>query len=174
MAAKKVIQAKQFIADVRSGFTDEDLCEKYKLTESDLPRLFKKLIQAKGMTAEELENRTIAQTDPTMRYRHLTRSYSLFSIPVYDTEDLELEGWITDITEKGLQMTGIPAEEGQTRSLLIRADEFHDIFPFAFDAKCKWVHTDETNETLVGFEITDITETGMQELRKLIQLLTIT
>ena len=84
-----------------------------------------------------------------------------------------MEGWITDITEEGLQLTGMPAEVGQSRSLLIRADEFHDIFPFAFDAKCKWVHTDDVNETLVGFEIVDISETGLEELRKLIQLLTI-
>ncbi len=173
MAPKKIIQAKQFIADVRNGFNDHQLCDKYHLTESDLPRLFKKLIQAKGLTQEDLDHRVIAESDLTMRYRHLTRSYSLFSIPVYDTEDLELEGWITDITEEGLQLTGMPAEVGQSRSLLIRADEFHDIFPFAFDAKCKWVHTDDANETLVGFEIVDISETGLEELRKLIQLLTI-
>ena len=92
----------------------------------------------------------------------------LYTIPIA----WNMEAWILDITEKGLQLTGLLAEVGQYRSLLIRADEFHDIFPFAFDALCKWVEY-EDGENGVGFEIVDISETGLNELRKLIRLLTI-
>ena len=78
MTPKKIIQAKQFIADVRSGFNDDQLCDKYHLTESDLPCLFKKLIQAKGLTQEDLDNRVIAESDLTMRVQ--TPHQKLFSV----------------------------------------------------------------------------------------------
>ncbi len=173
MGPKKSIPVKRFLADFHKGVSEVELCKTYALTSRDLKRLFQKLLEVKAITQDHLDKRVELTDTSGVHTRDATRSYSLFSIPVYDTENLELEGWIEDITRKGLQVSGMGAIEGQSRSLLIRADEFHDIYPFAFDALCRWVKKDEDNNTVVGFEIVDISDTGIKELEKLIQILTI-
>ncbi len=173
MPSKRTIPAKEFLSDLRRGLSDKQLKEKYAISEAGLQRIFHKLLQAKAISPHELEGRIGVDLAVGSHYRQATRGYLLFTIPVYDTEALEKEGWILDITEKGLQLNGIEAEVGQTKSLLIRADEFHDIYPFAFDAVCRWINAGDDQEG-IGFEITDISETGLNELRKLLKLLTIT
>ncbi len=51
------INAKQFLADLRSGFDDEMLMIKYGLLPRQLQRAFRKMIEAKLITALELSNR---------------------------------------------------------------------------------------------------------------------
>jgi hypothetical protein len=174
MKETRSIRAKEIIEDIRSGVSDEDLMQKYNLSPKSLNKVFTKLLDAQALQPEDFYFRGSYMDEQTGDLREMMRSYSVFSIPVYDTEDLELEGWIVDITERGLQIAGIAAQIGESRTLLIRADEFSDIYPFAFDAVCRWVHAgNDQSEPSVGFEITDMSETGLMELRKLIQLLTI-
>lgn len=55
--AKKRINAKEFVQDVRSELSDLDLMLKYDLNDDDLSALFKKLIAAKMLTEDDLRER---------------------------------------------------------------------------------------------------------------------
>jgi hypothetical protein len=76
-----------------------------------------------------------------------------------------------DISEVGLQISGIPAKVGDTKEFLVQADYFADVYPFIFESKCKWTSKAEDGNFLSGFEITSITEGELEELRKITNLL---
>jgi hypothetical protein len=106
--------------------------------------------------------------------RVLARNYLAFPVPVYEAESLLVQGEIIDITEKGLQVAGIEVQPQETKSFLIRADEFHDIYPFVFEARCQWVRKEDPDgKCVAGFQIVAISELGLEELRRLISVLTI-
>jgi hypothetical protein len=171
---KRTIPIKSFVEDVRSGKTNTDLMQEYAIDASGLRNAFNKMLQIKAVRPEELERRmrSFPEAASGTDRRELPRRYVLFSFPVYVADDLESEGLVNDITEKGLQIAGITASVGETRNLLIRADEFADIFPFVFEATCRWVHApNDPTECCAGFEIHSISEGSLAELRKLIQLL---
>jgi hypothetical protein len=71
-----------------------------------------------------------------------------------------------------MQVTGIKVKVGEAKSLLIQADELADVYPFVFDAACRWHEISEGQEA-AGFEITNITERSLKELQKLIRYLTL-
>jgi hypothetical protein len=171
---KRTIPIKTFVRDIRSGKTNSELMAEYAVDEWGLRNAFKKMIEIKAVRLEELEPRMPSPPEartPEER-RELPRRYVLFSFPVYSADDLDTEGLVNDITEKGLQITGIRASVGETKNLLIRADEFADIFPFVFEATCRWVEApDDPTECRAGFAIGNISDGSMAELRKLIQSL---
>jgi hypothetical protein len=175
VAEKRSIKAREIIRDVRSGLTDTELMNKYRLSTGRLKYVLDRLVEAKALETSELQSRiSLAQESTATRaVRARTRSYLLFSIPVYDTENLQVEGWLVDIEEKGLQISGIQADVGEVKSLLIRSDEFVDVYPFGIDAECRWVEPDETEGSVrAGFEIVSITKWAMEELQKLKRLVT--
>jgi hypothetical protein len=55
--SKRILSAKQTVADIKAGIIDADLMEKYRLTPKGLQNLFSKLIAANLITADELEAR---------------------------------------------------------------------------------------------------------------------
>ena len=80
---------------------------------------------------------------------------------------------VNDLTEKGLQVAGIPCRVDEVKTFLIRPDVFPVEMPMAFDATCRWVNVDpETGHQLAGFEITHIQRKHMSTLRKLIDEIT--
>jgi hypothetical protein len=86
-------------------------------------------------------------------------------------ENLLNKGTVVDISETGLQVSGIPTNVGDTKNLLVQADYFLDVYPFVFEGKCKWTSKAEDGNLLSGFEITSITEGELEELRKITNLL---
>ena len=65
---KQRISVKSFVQDTRSGMTDSALIEKYNLSPNRLQRIFKILLDAYTMTAEELDGRC-ASFDDTVQDR---------------------------------------------------------------------------------------------------------
>ena len=88
-------------------------------------------------------------------------------------ENLLNKGTVVDISEIGIQISGIPAKVGDTKEFLVQADYFADVYPFIFEAKCKWSSKTEDGHLFSGFEITSIPEGALEELRKLTRMLTI-
>ena len=173
----KTIKSSRISADIRAGATKEQLMEKYGLTAVGLDNIFKKLVAAGVMTADEVNGGSPSDAgeleDVTAR-RTLPRNYMVVSIPIYEANDLLSEGTIIDINENGMKIQGIKAAEGEAKSLLVQGDEFHDVYPFVFDAVCRWTKTDETTGvTAAGFEIAAISDASLDELRKLISALSI-
>lgn len=176
MGKQRVIKARDIIADLRMHMSASDLMKKYKLTANKLYEILQTLLGAKAVLRSELAakmRRFLEERYSGGFVRSAPRSYLYLSVPVYDTENMEIEAWLNDISENGLQVNGIRAEVGCKKSLLIRADEFVDVYPFVFDAVCRWINEDKSsNDITAGFEITDISDMGQDELGKLMGLLT--
>lgn len=172
--SKQTIVVKDFVSDIRAGKTDDELMARYNLDERGLRIAFKKLIRVGAIQESELEERKTAgmiASDVTERHQ-APIYYILFSFPIYEAGDLTKEGFVIEISEERLKVAGLSACVGEIKSLLIRADEFADIYPFVFDAVCRWSTADQAEGELIqGFEITNISDTGRQELRKLMRLL---
>ncbi len=177
MTEKRKISAREVIFDTRKGMTNNDLMHKYGLSPRGLASVFKKLLAAHIILEEELEGRipvVAADTVEVEKARAMSRNYPVVTLPVYDIDDITTDGQIMDITERGLQVLGLNALVGDRKSLLIQADDFADVYPFVFEAECRWVRSDpEIQAVVAGFEITNISDGGLQELRKLIPQLTL-
>ncbi len=171
---KRTIVIKDFIRDFQSGKTNQELIQDYELDLWGLRNTLKKMVEIKALALDEVRDRIpsfhgVSDGDDRRSWK---RRFVLFSFPVYEADDLEEEGLVNDITENGLQVSGIKSRIGEAKSLLIRADEFADIYPFVFEATCRWINPEnERGEFAAGFEITNISEGGLTELRKLIKML---
>ncbi len=175
MSNKRKIKASEVAADLRAGLDDDAIMKKYAIAEKSLRKIIRKLLDAGVLSPEEVADR--APLEDTLTHipeymRDHQRHHVLMPVPIYDMDDLIAEGYITDISEGGVRVNGITAQVGETKSLLIQADEFADVFPFNFDAKCRWAQP-ETSESAsdAGFEIVGITDGGRNELKKLIRVL---
>jgi len=60
---RKTLSAKEVVADIRAGITDESLAKKYGMSKEGLQRLFEKLVAAKAITQFELDQRLQAMHD---------------------------------------------------------------------------------------------------------------
>ncbi len=173
---KRRIPARIIIEDIRNGMTGSALMEKYQISPEGLQLLLRKLIEARALRKADLVAQSIDTTVTTemSAARTLPRNYMFFTIPVFDVDDLYTEGIVNDITEQGLQVEGIVTEVGDSRTFLIRADEFTDVYPFAFEAVCRWVKYDsDADLPMAGFEIVNISDGGRDQIRRLVQLLTL-
>jgi hypothetical protein len=175
MSEKRTIKAKEFSKDIRSGVTDAELMHKYGLTINSLHRIFSKLVDACLITEEEIKQRQIDSGDASdwSRHRGMQRNYVFVQLPIYDMDDILTEGLVVDITERGLQVDGISSEIGDKKSFLIQADYFADVYPFSFDVLCRWVNSGSDDFITAGYEITNISEGGLEQLKKLIRMLSL-
>ena len=173
MPSKRTINAKEIVSDIRSGMINQRLMDKYHVSLDKLHNIFKQLLDAHAIERSELEPLI---SIPHLRVnggkrRRLHRGYVFVNLPIYDLENLLNKGTVIDISEVGLQISGIPAKVGDTKELLVQADYFADVFPFVFESKCKWSSKAEDGNLFSGFEITSITEGALEELRKITNLL---
>lgn len=175
MSEKRKIKAKEIVVDIKSGMSDEDLMEKYNVSEKGLKSIFQKLIDAGSIEQSQLEERIPPDRLKTYgeKPRDLHRNYVFVKLPIYELENLLHEGQVVDITEGGLQILGIEAKVGEKKGFLIQADYFADVFPFSFEAECKWATQEKDGRWRAGFKILSISDTGLEELRKLIRMLSL-
>jgi hypothetical protein len=55
---------------------------------------------------------------------------------------------------------------------MIRADELQDIYPFVFKATCRWAQCgSDRREAVAGFEIVEITEEALKQVRAILRVL---
>lgn len=188
----------RLLQDLCSGMDDTGLMEKYQLSYADLRALYGEMFQA-GMLRQAVHEDFGRASGPekgraengsslpgrnnlktVMKPQKLFSSsyaesrsferYGLdFVIPVYDIEFPEIHGRIHNINQEGLGVRGIPAGIHDVKTLVVLGDEFGEVAPFEFEAVCKWVRKDRTDENSVaGFKITHISDGDFLELRKLI------
>lgn len=175
MNAKRTIKASDIVRDVRGGMTYAQLTAKYQITEAKLTEIIDKLTAARLLVplgAEEERSEIPVVQDPQER-RRAPRCHTVVPLPVYDLDDLLTEGYVTEITEVGLQAFGLDIKKGDGRSLLIRPDEFADVYPFLVDVECRWTRRDKDEGLVAGFSITHITPESAEELQKLLRSVTL-
>jgi hypothetical protein len=173
MEPKRKIKAKDIVNDVRQGMNDAQLMDKHKLSPKGLQSVFKKLIEAKAIKPGEVFNRDPGPGDDTAdveSVRLISRDFMEPLLPICDADDPKNMGTIEDITEKGLGIRGIQVQKGETKTLVFFSDRLFPVGPFSIQAQCRWVKNGNGNgQTESGFEITNISESGTQQLKKIIQ-----
>ncbi len=175
MQAKRKIGVKSLVNDIRAGFSNLELMEKYSLSSKGLLSAFNKLIASQAMEEDELAERipTFDDTVDINHAREFPRCYPALSLPIYDKQDSEAEYHVIDLTEKGVQVLGIEAQVGDTKTFVLKVQGIGEkIKPCAFDAECRWVKEDqEKGRFMAGFEITDISHKDLRVLLHIIKLL---
>ncbi|MEJ2717031.1 MAG: PilZ domain-containing protein [Deltaproteobacteria bacterium] len=174
--ARRRIAASEVVNDIRSGMEDVALMEKYKLTAKGLQHVLRQLVNKRAMRRKELYRQSETYADKALveDLRSLPRHLTAIPVSIYGADDLELEGRVMNVTEKGVQVTGIPAAVDESKRFLIRVDRFQEIEPFVFEGLCRWARVEKhAREPVAGIEITDISQAAMQELRKVIGGLTL-
>ena len=164
------------VHNIRSGMNDARLIETYHLSSKGLQRVFTKLVEAKAITPEELFDRVpvLAAEDSVgaASVRLLARDFLEVRVPVRDVMNPRDLGQLRNISEKGIGVRGIQARTGETKTLMVLADELFPVEPCKLEAVCRWVKRSRTEGIIdAGFEITDISEEGMQQLEKIVRWL---
>ncbi len=151
MQAKRKIEAKSIVNDIRAGLSNLELMEKYSLSSKGLLSAFNKLIASQAMEEDELAER-IPGFDDTVDINHareFPRCYPALGLPIFDKGNTEADYHVVDLTEKGVQVVGIEAEVGDVKTLVINAEGIDErIKPCDFDAQCRWVKVDKKRDVL--------------------------
>lgn len=177
MTAPRQISARDFVRDFRSGMSDRQLASKYQLTPDKLERVYGKLLEAKAITAEELEAHR--KKPPSCPYPQIKSDFRIagrdkldFPLPVYEKSDPEIRGFVLDVSVKGLRVKGIEAAVGETKTLVIPAHEVFHVNAIEMEAVCRWATTEGlSREPMAGFEILNLIQGDMEELQMLIRSL---
>ncbi len=174
---KPIIQARQFAEDIRSGMSDSELMEKYRLSAKGLQSAFTKLLNNGIVTVEELYGgrpRSGADTVIIDDPRRAPRHYLSVSVSIYDPNFPAQKGKLHDITERGIGVRGLEVRIGETKAFVIPCRDFLEVDNLWFEATCLWAKpAAKSSEWRAGFQITKITPEYLRHLRELIRLLTL-
>ena len=120
-----------------------------------------------------LDSRELHKLIRPMGYPRESASQELVClVPVYEENLDTIRGSVCELTERAVGITGIEATVGETKKLVIPADEFFNVSPFSFKATCRWVAgRNGDGQSVTGFEITDISSDHYLRLKQLIQLI---
>ncbi len=176
MDNKRKIPVHEIAADIRSDMTDLDVLEKYDLSPAGLREIMQKLYQVDLITNADLYRRTVLyERDPDGENRRKShRRYLTLLLPVYEVMFPEVKGWVTDVTERGLGVRGLPANPGDLVTLVVLTEKYAPGHKIVFDAICQWAEIEAPGaEPTAGFQIEDISEENMESLRSLIRFLTV-
>jgi len=175
MSPSVSIKAKEIIADIRSGMNNRQLMDKYQISRTNLRYIFRMLLDANAIEQSELKPLVpiLREESDIGNRRGVERCYVFISLPIHDVKNPRNKGRVVDITEKGLQISGIPANEGDIVEFVVSTDYFPDVSPFELEARCHWASTEEVGKLYSGFEITSISKGDLGQLRKIIRTLTV-
>lgn len=164
------VYAKKILPDIEDGLGDIPIMEKHGISPTEYLSVLDEL---KGVaSARQRRDRQRRQTE--MQMRGTPRCYMFQEISVYDADQAEIRGSVNDITEQGLQVSGIPSETGGIRNLVLASQVLSEgpsmISSVTFEAECRWVRTqDSYGEYVAGYEITRISEEDLEKLRRIIR-----
>ena len=176
MENKRTIPVHEIAIDIRSDMTDLEVLEKYDLSPAGLRDIMQKLYQVDLISNADLYRRTVLyERDPDGDNRRKShRRYLTLLLPVYEVMLPEVKGWVTDVTEFGLGVRGLPATPGDLVTLVVRPEKYAPAHEIVFDAVCQWAEIEAPGaEPTAGFEIGDISQENMEALRSLIRFLTV-
>jgi hypothetical protein len=170
--APRKVNIAAILADIEAGMSRPDLMMKYGLSEEMLRRVGKKLLDARGKrSASDGPETLIEEPFDLLGTVEFVRHEVDFELPIYEAHQPEIHGMVRDVSEKGISVEGIEADEGDIITLVILGDEFGAFSSFEFEGRCRWTVGDGNGGScLTGFSISKISETDSQELEKLIRL----
>ncbi len=154
--------------------SDSELMEKYRLSAKGLQSAFDKLVEKGIMTVEQIYGQTRSGDDTVLvdDMRLIPKHFLTVAVPIYEPASVPVEGLLTEITERGLGVTGIPARVGEVKTFVIPAAKFIKTETIWFEARCLWARPIEGDEPWAAqFQITRISQECLAQLRELIQVL---
>lgn len=175
MERKERVRREDFLEDLRSGMTDQELMEMYRLTPRGLGTVFRNLVNADLIGFRELIRRSTGQLNlPEMvaELRILSRKQLEFLIPISEYEKPENTGLVYDISDEGVGTRGLQAKIHEIKTLVIPADDYFKSEPIVFEGVCRWV--DEKGdrwESAAGFRVARLQRGSLTELQEIIQAL---
>jgi hypothetical protein len=176
MTQKRIIKAGDIIRDIRAGMTDAALMEKYKLSTRGLESAFLKLVSGGLLSVREIYGDRSAGEDTVIidDTRSLPRFYLTVTIPIYEASEPNVVGRVDNVSERGLGVSGIQARIGETKSFVVpTAKLLKGIENIWFEARCIWVEPNRDTQLFAsGYQITKILPDAMNNLRKLIKVVT--
>jgi PilZ domain len=175
VSARRRIDTKELVTDIRSNLSAVELMVKYKLSSRGLQRVFTKLVNSGAVMADDISGRSILHDDSVtlQNVRGSLRALPILSIGIHDKNNPQIMGRIIDLSEVGVGVSGLEAQVGELKSLVVVPDEFLEVEPFSFEAKCRWSRMgDEDKICNAGFEIADISVGNFIKLQELLQLMT--
>jgi hypothetical protein len=97
---KRRIMAEDIVKDIRSGMNDGLLMEKYMLSERGLNKIFRKLLDHKAMTPNELSPRIASYADlGSLDYlRESTPKELVCLVPIYEENQQDIRGSVCELT----------------------------------------------------------------------------
>jgi uncharacterized protein (DUF433 family) len=173
---RRRIGTKEIVSDIRSGLTDLDLMEKYKLSSRGLQRVFTKLVDAGALLEGDIAERDSSYRDSVTlkKMRGSIRSLPILSAGVHYRDNPNVHGKIRDLSEDGVGVLGLTATVGEVTTLVFMPDDVFEIAEFSVQAKCRWFKPGQAGAmSNAGFEITHISNKSFTELQKLLQLMTL-
>jgi hypothetical protein len=175
MSHTRKIRAQEVVADIRGGMNGADIMQKYRLTPVGLGKCLTKLVDAGVLEKHEISSDLLVDETTTGGWtRRAPRDKLEFPLPIFERKDPRVRGKVRDITKSGVGIEGIASSENETKGFVIPADEFFLVDPVVFEAECRWVRQDEPGGPyLSGFEIKSVSAGSFQELRKLLDALTL-
>lgn len=177
MSKRKTVNAARVIADIKAGLGDVPIMEKYGLTPDDLVSILERLNTNKGVSSKVTGKKApvaAVSVPKEPSRRKLPRNHTFFALPIYDAQDQKVQGTVSDITTRGLKISGMNVKKGEQRSMVLRSDLFLGQAPLRFNARCQWTTFEKDEQTqLSGFKITDISDADFSQLMRLINQLTI-
>lgn len=172
MTEKRKVPIKDIVNDIRSRMPDHELMKKYNLSAKGIQRAFQKLVQMRAISQAEIDARGQAAEDTIFfeSMRGFPRHYLVVQIPIHVVgSDPPKVGKVRDITEEGLGITGVDAEVGETKTFAFYPDEFVSSPPFSFKAVCRWIERRGPKDSIAGFQLTEISQESLDNLRQMIQ-----
>jgi hypothetical protein len=176
--AKRSIKIQDLVDDVRSGLTYLDLLKKYQLSSKQFQKVFEELLKRSSLNHGDLLSSIPAIELEECRddgffdcnTRRTSRDKVDFPLPVYDIEDMYTKGEILDISDRGIQIKGIKAYEGDLKTLVIPEHEPFVVDSIEFDAICRWVKRKLTDqEYITGFEVLSFSQGSLADILALIR-----
>jgi uncharacterized protein (DUF433 family) len=163
-----------FIADIGAGMSKDDLMKKYGLSEDMLRLASRKILAKRGKNIPDYGPETLIEDMPgLLATREFVRHEVDFELPIYELSRPDVHGLVRDVSEEGIGVSGIRADIGDVKTLVVLGDDFGQFSSFEFEGYCRWCYTDPADGTsLTGFGINKISKGDLRQLQKLVLVVT--
>ena len=171
MTEQRKIKVGEVVIDIRSGMTDAQLMEKYKISAIALRQLFKQLLEAKAIQFAELRARNAPYQDAATLddFRSAIRDQVTFPLAIYEENHPENSGAICDISRTGLRTRGIKSHKGEIKTFVVPAEKSNISSTIVFQAICKWNQIETGSGDFGGFDLIKILNGNWRELQAFVQ-----
>ena len=164
---RRAIEPKEIVKEILSGTTDVQLMEKYDLSVIDLENVFRQLLDMRAINHIDVlawsvfGNKVIS----TEHIRLFPRDNLGFAVPIFEPSHPEIEGYVKNVSQKGLCVGGVSATVNETKSFSIALDMSRQVVSHPFEVRCRWTcHDQVLGEIISGYSIAESSRKTWQKI----------